>query len=117
MTAETMTLETMTARLHNHLAELERAIDMNTDIITAWPFVVRLGGGCGLYVEATTEGRQVTAATARPITKATRFSREDARKVAANVKNGAAESEAVGYLQALHEEREILTKVLASLAA
>lgn len=112
-----MTAETMTATLRDQLAALDRAIDMNTNVLTAWPFVVRLGGGHGLYVEATIEGRKVTAGTARPITKATRFSREDAERVAAGVRNGAGESVAVGYLHALHEERESLAKVLASLTA
>lgn len=110
-------IETIAATVRDQLAAVDRAIEMNSNILTAWPFVVRLGGGHGLYVEATIEGRQVTAGTARPITKATRFSREDAQKVAAGVRNGAGESEAVGYLQALHEERESLAQVLASLTA
>lgn len=109
--------ETIAAAVRDYLAAVDRAIDMNTNIITAWPFVVRLGGGYGLYVEATIEGRQVTGGTARPITKATRFSREDAQKVAASITNGAGESEAVGYVQALREEQAALLKTLATLTA
>lgn len=110
-------VETIAATMRDYLTELDRTIEANRNVLTAWPFVVRLGGGHGLYLKATIEGRQVKAGTARPITKATRFSRADAERVAAGICNGAGESVAVGYLQALHEERDSVANTLDAILA